>query len=444
MMLLLLLGFTGRTEVVVPVEEFSTPIAGESATWWTGFDGATQALVEQALEQNLDLVSGEHRVRSAKARSWQAAAPALPYANVTASQALIPCENANFNLCEPVALGLGEDAPDSYSTQSWSLNAGLTVDVFGATTNSALATRLEAQAAQGDVASLELLVGTRAASTWFLVTAAREQLAITQDQVELQRDLLAISELQLERGLATGLDVLQQRQAVAQVEAGLPTARANVRSAELALALLLNEAEPSFPQGTLPDLPPAPATGSPEDLLSRPDVAAAVARLEAARKREKSAARSALPSLNLSGSTGVQTLDILDETTEVDTWQLAAGVTVPILNGGLHAANTSASRAETDAARASAQQALQTAIQEVETALANEEALAEAVVANALLLDAAELAYAQAVDRYAAGDVPYLQVAAAANSLYAARLSDLSARRAQLDARLALHSALGR
>ncbi|MCP4805318.1 MAG: TolC family protein [Proteobacteria bacterium] len=448
MLFTFLLGFTGRTEVVVPVQEFSETTAGTaSPSWWTDFGDATlSSLVDQALEQNLDLVAGDHRVRSANARSWQAAGPALPYANLTASRALTPCETAQFNLCEPIALVEGEDTPDAYTVQSWALNAGVNVDVFGATTNSALATRLEAQAAEGDVAALELVVSTRVASTWFLVTSAREQLAITQEQVALQEDLLAISELQLERGLATGLDVLQQRQAVAQVNAGLPSAEAGVRNAELALALLLNDdvVAADFPAGGLPELPPTPPTGTPEDLLTRPDVAASVKRLEAARRREKSAARSALPTLGLSASTGEQTTFILDEETTTETWSLAAGVTVPILNGGLHATNTMASRAETDAARASAQQALLTAIQEVETALANEDALVDQVAASALLLDAAELAYTQAVERYSAGDVPYIQVAAAANSLYAARLSDLSARRAQLDARLALHSALGR
>ena len=444
----LLLGFSGRTEVLVPDLEFSqTAPAPVATSWWLSFDDPTlTALVEQGLDRNLDLVSAEHRVRSAKARSWQSASPALPYANLSASQALLPCEGASFNVCEPVALANQEDTPDSYSTQAWSLNAGMNVDLFGATTNSALATRLEARAAEGDLAAAELLVSTRVASTWFLLSAAREQLEITQAQVELQRDLLAIAELQLERGLATGLDVLQQRQAVAQAEAGLPGAAAGVRNAELALALLLDGdlVSPDLPGGGLPALPPTPGTGTPDDLLERPDVAASMARLEAARKREKSAARSALPSVALSGSTGVQTSTILDEESEVDTWQLAAGVTVPILNGGYHAANTSASRAETDAARAAAQQALNTAVQEVETALANEAAAADTVAANRVFLEAAELAYGQALDRYAAGNVPYVQVAAAANSLYAARISELSARRAQLDARLALHSALGR
>ena len=432
MALLVLLGAGFRTEVAVPAESFSSTTAGEPSIrpWWTSFDDPElHGFVEQALEHNLDLEAADHRVRSAHARSWQAAAPALPYANLTASQALVPCETASFDLCEPVALAHQEDTPESYSSQSWALNAGLTVDLFGATTNSAWAARLEARAAEGDLEALELLVSTRVASTWFLVTAAREQLAISEDQVALQRDLLAVSELQHERGLASGLDVLQQRQAVAQAEAGLPTARASVRSAELALAVLL-DADPvraDFPLGELPALPPAPPTGTPEDLLARPDVAAAVDRVEAARKREKSAARSALPSLAVAGSTGVQTTTILDEESELDTWSLSAGVTVPILNGGLHAQNTRASRAETDAARAAAQQAL-----------------AEQVAANAVLLEAAELAYGQAFERYARGDVPYVQVAAAASALHAARLSDLAARRAQLDARLALHSALGR
>ena len=446
--LLVLLGFTGRTDLAVPAESFSQPSQGvvSGADWWLGFDDPVlTALVHEGLDNNLDVAAADARVRAATARSWQTASPALPFARVDAGVQRLPCGGAGFDPCAIAALEQQEDAPETYTADSVALVAGLNVDVFGATTNAALAARLEAQAAAGDAESIELLISTRVAAAWFDVLVAREQLEIVEDQLQLQSDLLEVSRLQLERGLATGLDVLQQEQQVASARTQLPGARATLRRTETALAALLNR-DPSAPiggEGALPAVPSAPGTGTPADLLERPDVSASVDRLEAARKREKSAARSALPSVGLSAQTGVTGTEIFERETD-DTWAMGASVSVPLLGGGAHAANVSASRAETDAARSSAQSAWLQAVAEVEAAVALDRDMVEPVDASAALLDASELAYGQARSRYAAGDVPYLQVTAAAALLYSARLSELSARRQALDARLSLHAALGR
>ncbi|HJN76549.1 MAG TPA: TolC family protein [Myxococcota bacterium] len=445
---IVLMGAGFRTELAVPAEEFSVEIPGQATSrpWWDSFEDPTlSALVSEGLDHNLDVAAADARVRAAKARSWQSASPALPYARLDAGIQRMPCQSLGYDPCAIAAAAAQEDAPDTYTQDSLALVAGLNVDLFGATTNAALAARLEAQAAAGDAGALELLVSTRVAGAWWDLLVAREQLAIVEDQVELQEDLLEVSRLQLERGLATGLDVLQQQQQVALARAQVPTARAGLRRAEAGLAALLDR-DPTRPielDGSLPIVPGAPPTGSPADLLLRPDVAAASSRVEAARKREKSAARAALPSLGVSAQTGRTGQDILERDT-VETWSMGASVSVPLFGGGVHAADVSASRAETDALRRSAEAAWLQAVQEVEVAVALDGDMVVLVESTEALLQASELAYEQARLRFAAGDVPYLQVTAAAAALYNARLSELSARRQALDARLSLHAALGR
>jgi multidrug efflux system outer membrane protein len=445
--LLLGAGFSDRAEVLVPVEDFreATPGVRSPRSWWTSFgDPRLDELVLQGMDGNLDLVASRHRAEAARASAVQSLGPALPYASFDVGVQQKPCESLGFDLCAIAAAEAQEDAPETYLVGSAMLTAGLNLDVFGATVNSALAGRLEAQAAQGDAQAAALVISGQLTGAWFDLAVAQEQLAIVTEQVQLQEDLLEVTRLQLQRGISTGLDVLQQEQQLASTRASLPAARASLRQANNRLSLLLGlPPGQDFGALDLPELPGAPGTGRPSELLeARPDVRAAVDRMEASRRREKSTARAALPSVGVNAQVGRQGQEILERDT-LDTWVLGASVSVPLLSGGSRGAALSSARAGTDASTASAQQALLTAITEVDSALVQERELVEQLEASRAQLQAAEAAWDSALARFAAGDVVYLQVVSSAQSLYGARLSELSAHRALLGARITLHQALG-
>ncbi|MCK6507923.1 TolC family protein [Myxococcota bacterium] len=212
------------------------------------------------------------------------------------------------------------------------------------------------------------------------------------------------------------------------------------------LAVLLGQ-DPTgaLPPGAsaLPELPAAPAVGAPADLVeARPDVRAAMTRAESAGVRRSAALRGLLPTLALTGSAGWQATWI-DDWNDQDTWTAGASLSVPLFNGGSTHAAIRAGSAARDAALLNLESTLRGAVQEVEAALVTEAAQQERRQAATRQRERAEAAWSVAHDGYGAGTVDYLQAQSALVTLLSARLTELSAHRDLLSARLQLHLALG-
>ena len=183
--------------------------------------------------------------------------------------------------------------------------------------------------------------------------------------------------------------------------------------------------------------------GIPTDLIERrPDVAAAWSRYEAARRREQAAWRATLPDVGVSAQTGRSSIDIIEAETE-RTWAVGANVSIPLMTGGAAASGLMAARAETDGLHLAAGQVLLEAVAEVESALATEQGIAGQRQALDAQVEAAQLAYDEAVRLYGSGLTSYLSVLSTMSALQQAELSRLQAHRDHLSARISLSTALG-
>lgn len=443
----------GRATLIEAPVTFSdgSTTAVSSTDWWvTLAEPSLNELVAQGLESNLDLMAADARVAAQQARAVQAWAPALPQVGVSYGHQVNSCEAVGLNLCEfqqprdefgqPT-----EDVPDTYGSGALTLRASMGLDVFGTTASAALAQRLEGMAQQGDQDAMALAVSARVANAWMDWAAAAEQRAIVEQQVATNQQLLEIVELQYERSLASGVDVLQQRQTLASAQSMLPTAETAVRLQEQQLLVLLGRpaTERLGEPGTLPELPAQPAVGVPDDLWNnRPDLRSAALRVDAAVKSERAQAKQALPAFGVSAQYAYQYQNLYDGS-DGQPWSAGVSVTVPILNGGSVGAGLSSARANTDAAVIGANQALLVAISEVEAALVQETQLALAHEQAQLQLDAALLTWDLAQNQYVQGDLPYVQLLSILNATLSAQLNELSAHRNLLGARVALHQALG-
>lgn len=446
-------GARGRATLIeapVTYSDGSTTAVSSSDWWVTLGDPGLDQLVQDGLTSNLDLMAADARVSAQQARSVQAWAPALPQVGLSYGHQLNSCEAVGLNLCEfqqprdefgqPT-----QDVPETYGTGALTLQASMGLDVFGTTASAALAQRLEGLAQQGDQDAMALAVSARVTSAWLDWAAAAEQRAIVEQQVQTNQQLLEIVELQYERSLASGVDVLQQRQTLASAQSMLPAAETTVRLQEQQLLVLLGRpaTERLGAPGTLPDLPPQPAVGVPDDLWSnRPDLRSAALRVDAAVKQERAQAKQALPSVGVRAQYAYQYQNLYDGS-DGQPWSAGVSVTVPILNGGAVGAGLSAARANTDAAVIGANQALLVAISEVEAALVQEHQLGLAHDQALLQLDAALLTWELAQNQYVQGDLPYVQLLSVLNATLSAQLNELSAHRNLLGARVALHQALG-
>lgn len=443
---LLLAASGGRAEVVVPVDSYSVEGGRLEAPglWWESFsDPALDQVVAEAMEGNLDLAAAARRADQAHHLARQAASPLLPMVSFDVSNQLQPCDSVGLNMCE-FSVEPGADVPDTYTQGRAGVNGSWGVDIWGRSISTANAGRLEALAADGDQQALALLISTRTVEGWFDVGFAEGQLSIVQGQEALNLDLMEIVTLRHERTEATALDLLQQRQQLAAVQAQLPTARTRLRVAQQQLAVLLGRSPTDAPfTATLPEVPPLPDIGTPADLLvNRPDLVASAQRVSAALARERATEKAVLPTVGLSGGYN-RSFQTVDETESVDTWSAGVALSVPLFMGGSKVSGIGAARANTDSVTLSANQAILRAIAEVEGALVRDQEAALRRQATQVQLEAAELAFDEARARYADGLGHYLELLTSLQALQNAQLSELSAHRDQLSARVALYAALG-
>jgi multidrug efflux system outer membrane protein len=203
-------------------------------------------------------------------------------------------------------------------------------------------------------------------------------------------------------------------------------------------ALLPDSLSPSL------DLSPVPA-GLPSDLLmQRPDVRAGARRLEAARQQIGVARAEMLPSLSLTGTGGTQS-SALSSLIDLDQRfaTFAAQLTAPLFQGGRLRANLDAAEARYRQQAASYQQTVLTAFREVKASLVAYEKQKQRLRDVQQQVAAALDAFQTQRDRYERGVGDVLALLDAERALLQARTRRAAARLAVVNARLALHRALG-
>lgn len=426
--------------------------------WWTAVDDpGLSAVLDEALSSSPTVRASWERVKVAHAGQWQVGSALMPTAGVSATwnelatdSLIVQVTNSNPAFTEALARDV---FGDSYNTYNTALQANWTVDLFGATTTAWLSSRWDWRAAERSRAAQAVGVAGSVGGAWYDLVMASEQLATVEDQLRTSQELTGLVQLRYEGGEARGLDLLQQKQQLANTEAALPAARAAVDRTLWRLAALLGR-DPSRARTQdyrLPDrLPPAPALpglGSPADLLDRrPDLAASVAATKAADLGRLSSWLNLAPAVTLGGNTGEsgQMLGAdTDEWTTWSSWSVTANATVPLFNGGRKVAAARGASAGYRQALYTLQADLLTAVSEVEDSRRVVVQRTEELDARTAQLDAARLAFDESRSQYLGGLLPYVNVQTALNTLQVAELSHLRARRELLTAHIVLHNALG-
>ena len=455
------------------VEADETPPPEEA--WWAGFkDPSLSAAVERGLQANPDLDAARGRAQSATGARFVALSGLLPGLNFTVNTngqpanvvfrcAVGPISPEEFAAFQGpagtrtgtgTATGTGTDGGGDSETSGlcWTgsalLNLNWNVDLFGRSVLGHTAAVYEQRAANGDVDATRLLVSSSVVNTYLDVVSANLQVSILEGQLESQQALLEVLELRYEQGGAAALDVLQQRQTVANTEAALPAARASARSQVRGLGTLLglgpqDALELLTLSAQLPDPTATPSVGRPKDLADRrPELRSAELRMAAAKARHQSAVRGLLPTVSLNANAGWQ-YAVSTELSSISQWGLGGSVTVPIFNGGATQGAIQQAAGNRVASVRAFDTALLGAIRDVENALVLEQEQKLRHEAVQKQVEAARQAFGEAQNRYLTGIDNFLNVLAAQGSLQAAELSLVQAHRDRLGARVQLWTALG-
>ncbi|HKL81023.1 MAG TPA: TolC family protein, partial [Desulfobacter sp.] len=226
---------------------------------------------------------------------------------------------------------------DNDHRYSASLAAGYTLDLWGKTRADVNASELEYLAARQDLADGALTLSTDIADTWVDILSVRTRIQVLTRQIEANRMTLKLQELRFINGMATALEVSQQRQALAQVLSVMPLLEKNEKQRVNALGLYLGRTPGTPVAVSTTDFPQTflvPQFGIPADLLeNRADIRAARMRLEAAALDVEAAKADLLPALTLSASAAFSsgTLDLLFQNWVVT---LGAALAGPLLDSG--------------------------------------------------------------------------------------------------------------
>ncbi len=407
---------------------------GNQEPWWQALnDPPLNRLIETAFKQNLDLDQAFARLRQSQAMVKIQAAAQRPYLNI---------EGQAQRDRQP---GILEDTTEN--SYRLSLAAGFEVDLWQKLAKRHQAGSLEATASKEEIKTLYLGLSCQVADLYYLIIEKQALLSLTEETIKSFSDTLDRVEFRYHQGLVPALDVYQSRQNLAAARARRPADEANLATSRQALAVLLGQFNIEKQQTFTVSLPGNPAmfnAGVPASLLQqRPDIQSAWLRLQAGDARLAAAIADRFPSINLMGNIG-RSRTVFSTVPVIGTfWQLLAGLTEPLVDGGRRRAEVERNRAVVQELFAVYQQKVITAVREVEDALVINKTVAEQITHLKDEEIATRQALRLATERYLQGLTDYLPVLTAQQFHFAARRQVLQSQQQLMSARISLVRAVG-
>lgn len=406
--------------------------------WWTLYqDAELNALIESAFEQNANMQLALARLEEADAIMREIGFSKWPTVDLDA-------DAKRERLTEAGQFPVFGDNP--ISNYNLAFNAGITLDFWGKLKRAkefGHANYLSTKFAKDTVTwALSSLV----ANNYLTVRSLDSQLAVTQENLKISEESLALTQRRQEGGIVSVLDVHQAELVSENLKSQLLDLERLRALSEHQLAVLTGQLDLAIEQADVLKLPvpPTPPAGLPSSLLeARPDIQQAEQAMIAANANIGVAKVALYPSISLTGSLGGESVelgDILKSAAGI--WSLGVTFNLPIFNKPLDARVDQAT-AKQKQALASYQSAIQSAFREVNDALVNlrQYKAREAIAQNQQTIAKNILRVSQ--NRYQAGYSAYIDVLDAQRSHQQATQAFVQSRQQVLTASVALFKALG-
>jgi outer membrane protein, multidrug efflux system len=449
-------------EVSMPAafQELS-PVVGTSsrssglAQWWKEFrDPVLDSLILHAVETNLDLRIAASRVVEARAAAG------------IARSALLPSLSQNFS-ANRIRGGFSQGvvrvggAPSSAQNDSFvspfetgiiqtGFEARWEVDVFGGLRKNLDAAKADAAAAKESYRDVMLVVMADVAHNYMELRGLQHQIAIAEKNRDAQSEMLELTRVRAEAGLATELDVERQAAQLAATEAVIPALESAKSRIIHRVSVLLGE-QPGALAGELERPQPLPATppevpaGLPSELLKRrPDVRQAEAEIAAATARVGAARRDLFPKFVLSGFVGRQSTSVSGLTLGAGNFfGFGPSIQLPLFTGGRIRSNIAVQDARLEQALRGYEREVLAAVEETENALAAYRREHERQGSLRAAVSASRQSVELARELYLAGPGDFLSVLEAQRALYANEERLVESDTALVANLVALYKALG-
>ncbi len=427
---------------------FTSPIPPDTSVWpkmewWNGF-GSTEmnGLIVQAQADNLNLEVAIASVLQAKANREVVRAALFPDINLEGSAqrnstpigTIVGLNGAKGNLTQN-SFALSADA--SYELDFW----GLAQDNLRAADESLKAAKYNQQI-------VALTVTTSVATTYFDVLALREEVTVTEQNLDAANRILKITQAQVTNGVASNLNLAQQQALVESVAASLAPLKEQEREALFSLAILLGHPPEGF-DVTAKNLDgiasPLIAPGIPSALLERrPDVAQAEANLAAAHADVDAARAAFFPQIGLTGNGGLSSLALgtLFQGSSFG-WGIGASLLQTLFDGGKLTGELKLAKAQQLGLAYTYRNTVISAFSGVETALSQTANYADEQAALEREVKASAEAFRLSELQYREGVADLLTVLQTEQTLFAAEVALVQAKLARLTAVVSLYNAMG-
>jgi len=404
--------------------------------WWQVFQDPTlQELIRTALKQNYDLQLATERINAGRAQ-----------VQITRSN-LFPQVAGNGDFSG----GKEHNFQTTSNFLTLTADAAFQLDFFGKLRRATEASRAELLATKDAQQTVILTLVSDVASDYFALLQLDLQLQITKDTVKTQEDSVKLTNLRMDHGVATKLDVLQAQQVLDTANAQIPDLERQIAQEENAISILLGNYPQGVPRGhTLVEqvLPPDVPPGLPSTLLERrPDIREAEQILVAANAQIGVAKAQFFPNISLTGSGGgafgrSSAFSGL-MSSQLGTWAYGVQVSQPIFTGGALRGNLKLAESQHKQALISYRQAIQQAFGDVSDALIGYQKNHDVRVRQEQTVADLQESVRLSILRYTGGTTTYLEVLDGQRSLFSAELVLAQARGTEYQSLVQLYRVLG-
>lgn len=404
-------------------------------------DEKLKALIQKGLDQNNNLKNAIQNILQAQATLRQAKLAYLPTlsGNLQATRNKSSLAALNF----PPGININTLT----TTYQMGLSTSWEADIWGklsSTKRAAMASYLGTDAAKKAVQT-QLIADI--ANNYFTLISLDKQLAITQETLKSRISSVETMKDLKEGAVVTGAAVVQSEASRYATEVTIPDLKQSIRETENAISILLAQAPGPIDRNAI-DTETTPAslfTGMPSQLLhNRPDVQQAEFAFRSSFEDTNLARTYFYPSLTLTASGGLSTLQLKNFFDHSIFYSLVGGLTQPIFNQGQNKARLTTAQSKQVQALNTFQQTLLVAGQEVsnslyayQTAVDKQDARAKQIIALTKSVD-----YTRELLRFSSA-TNYTDVLTSEQSLLAAQLSGVNDQLQKLQAVVNLYRALG-
>lgn len=413
--------------------------------WWKSFgsDELTD-LVTTAQIDNLDIAVAMANVLEAQANRDVVRATLFPDITGTAGVTRSRTPSTTF-----VGGQVQRQQSTSFNSNSFNLGLTGTYapDIWGLAQDNLRAAQEALKSSRFAQQEVALTTTATVATSYFDILALREEIATTEQNIAAARRILTVTQAKVTNGVSSQLDLSQQEATVEGQEAALPPLRESEREARFALAILLGRPPEGFDvtaQNLNAIRSPLIAPGLPSALIERrPDIAEAEANLASAHANVDAARAAFFPAISLTGGTGFASTALSTLFPGGFEWSIGASALQQIFDGGRLLGESDLQKATQLAEIATYRKTVISAFSGVETALGQvanfgdeQAALEKEVAASANAFRISELQYRE-------GITDILSVLQAQQTLFAAENQLIVVKLSRAQADVALYEALG-